>query len=426
MEEWRQAKCLPSTNNMDSDGVIATPLGSTRRTTVPWKEPPRQRLVLDSGTDYPLAGPECLVIHKHNTSISFSGAIPGDPFHKRDLVDVITWIITKDGQHILIKIVGAVDNTSNDSQETLLSPTHIRAGGHYVNDIQERHGGEEVVIVDGVTMPLSSNGVHLYYKCYKPSRSDADGDVVVVTQHKIFNPVAEANKAKTWTHQKGTTTSSSRRKGVSFSEHTLAQLHELDEKCTDHDNLIEDAESSPPHSNTRSLPTADLVGYKHNKNIPPHSGPKRTFCLKRSLTNPDVGIYVALEDQWIDECTPERKEELINFWQKRLYLSRERTLATLRNTTQMVGLLHSEHSRYLLRNSTKCRAPQLGSRRSPGTTYTDTAFASLTSCDGANAFQVFIHGTTSHLGIELLRSKKALPSAIINSLGRTWYHNPTR
>ena len=281
-------------------------------------------------------------------------------------VSQTTWIITKDGQHILIKIVGAVDNTSNDSQETLLSPTHIRAGGHYVNDIQERHGGEEVVVVNGVTMSLLSNGVHLYYKCYKPSRNDANGDVVVVTQNKIFNPVAEANKAKTWTHQKGTTTSSSRRKGVSFSEHALAQLHELDEKCTDHDNLIEDTESSPSHSNIRSLPTADLVGHTHNKRIPPHSGPKRTFCLKRSLTNPDVGIYVALEDQWIDECSPERKEDLINFWQKRLYLSRERTLATLRNTTQMVGLLHSEHSRYLLRNSTKCRAPQLGSRRSPG------------------------------------------------------------
>ena len=97
MEEWRQANCLLSTNNMDSDGVITTPLGSKRRTTVPWKEPPRQRLVLDSGTDYPLAGSECLVIHKHNISISFSGAIHGDPFHKRDLVDVITWIITQDG-----------------------------------------------------------------------------------------------------------------------------------------------------------------------------------------------------------------------------------------------------------------------------------------------------------------------------------------
>ena len=203
MEELRQANCLLSTNNMDYDGVITTPLGSTRRTTVPWKEPPRQRLVLDSGTDYPLAGSECLVIHKHNTSISFSGAIPGDPFHKRELVDVITWIITKDGQHILIKIVGAVDNTSNDSQETLLSPTHIRAGGHYVNDIQERHGGEEVVVVNGVTMPLSSNGVHLYYKCYKPSRSDANGDVVVVTQNKIFNhnwdlDVLQGRHIQTW------------------------------------------------------------------------------------------------------------------------------------------------------------------------------------------------------------------------------------
>jgi len=80
----------------------------------------------------------------------------------------------------------------------------------------------------------------------------------------------------------------------------------------------------------------------------------------------------------------------------------------------MVDLLHSEHARYLLRNSTKCRAPQLGSRRSPGTTYTDTVFASLISWDGANAFQVFVNGTTSHLVIELLRSKKAVPSAIKN------------
>jgi len=171
---------------------------------------------------------------------------------------------------------------------------------------------------------------------------------------------------------------------------------------------------SSSHSNIWSLPITDLVGHKHNIHIPSHSGPKRTFCLKRSLTNPDIGIYIASEGQWIDEFTPERKDELINFWQNRLYLSRELTLATLWNTTQVVGLLHSQHARYLLRNSTKCKAPQLGSRRSPGTTYTDTVFASLTSWDGANAFQVFIHGTTSHLGIELLRSKKAVPSAIKN------------
>ena len=117
MEEWRQANYLLSTNTMDSDRVIITPHGSTRRTTVQWKDLPRQRLILDSGTDYPLTGSECLVIHKHNTFISFSGAIPGDPLHQGELVDVITWIITKDGQHILIKIVGAVDNTSNDSQK---------------------------------------------------------------------------------------------------------------------------------------------------------------------------------------------------------------------------------------------------------------------------------------------------------------------
>jgi len=150
----------------------------------------------------------------------------------------------------------------------LLSPTHIRAGGHYVNDIQERHGGKEVVVAYCVNMPLSSNGVHLYYRCYKPSRSDADGDIVAVTQNKIFNPVAEANKAKSWTHQKGKTKSSSGRKSVSFSEHALAQLHELDEHFSGHTKLIDDAQSSSSHSNIRSLPTADLVGHRHNKHIP--------------------------------------------------------------------------------------------------------------------------------------------------------------
>jgi len=169
---------------------------------------------------------------------------------------------------------------------------------------------------------------------------------------------------------------------------------------------------SPPHSNIRSLPIVDLVGNKHNKNIPFHSGPKRTFCLKRSLTNPDIGIYVALEDQWIDECTPERKNELINFWQKRLYSSRERTLAMVRNSTQMVGLLHSEHARYLLQNSNKCRASQLGPRHSPGMTYSDTAFASLTRWDGANAFQVFSQ-TTDYK--DLTRVSIGSPSEVCKS-----------
>jgi len=62
---------------------------------------------------------------------------------------------------------------------------------------------------------------------------------------------------------------------------------------------------------------------------------------------------------------------------KTLYLSGERTLATLRNTSQMVGPLHSEHARHLLNDFKKCRAPQLGSRRTLGTTYTDTAFAGM-------------------------------------------------
>ena len=96
---------------------------------------------------------------------------------------------------------------------------------------------------------------------------------------------------------------------IRFNEHTLAQLHELDEHYCGHSKLIDDAQTSLSHPNIRSLLTTDLVGHKHNKHIPPHSGPKRTFCLKRSRTNPDIGIYIALEDQLIDECTHERKSK---------------------------------------------------------------------------------------------------------------------
>ena len=179
-----------------------------------------------------------------------------------------------------------------------------------------------------------------------------------------------------------------RRKHVRFTDHSVAKAQEYETCLVNHNILINNNINSSKGSSLISLPVKTLIGHKQNNKIPKQPTPRRTFCLKRSLTNPDVGIYVALEDQWIDECSPERKEELIAFWQKRLYLSRERTLATLRNTTQMVGLLHSEHARHLLNDFKKCRAPQLGSRRTPGTTYTDTTFASVTSWDGANAFQV--------------------------------------
>ena len=99
-------------------------------------------------------------------------------------------------------------------------------------------------------------------------------------------PIAEANKDKSWTHQKRRTQSSSRRKSVSFSDHTLAQLHELDEQSASHDRLIKDVRMCSSHSNMRSLPITELVGHKHTNNIPSYSGPKRTICLKRSLTNP--------------------------------------------------------------------------------------------------------------------------------------------
>ena len=208
--------------------------------------------------------------------------------------------------------------------------------------------------------------------------------------------------------------STTRRKYVRFTDHYIAKAQEYEACLANHNTLINDTIRASKGTSLVSIPIENLIGHKENNKIPKTSTPRRTFCLKRSLKNPDISIYVALEDQWIDECSPTQKEELIAFWQKRLYLSRERTLATLRNTTQMVGLLHAEHARHLLTDFKKCRAPQLGSRRTPGTTYTDTAFASVTSWDGANAFQVFIHGTTSHLGIELMKSKRAVPSAIKN------------
>ena len=64
--------------------------------------------------------------------------------------------------------------------------------------------------------------------------------------------------------------------------------------------------------------------------------PKRSFCvIKRSLRNPDVDVYISLEDNWIDECQPDEKEKLVEFCQKRLYTFKEQALSTLRNTTQM-------------------------------------------------------------------------------------------
>jgi len=492
--EWRTPLSGKSHNIYICDGTIVSPV-TTRRTHVQWDHQPRYRLVLDSGTDYPLAGCECLVVHRHDYYISFSGAIPGDPLHYKELVDVITWIVTSSGISKLVKIVGAVDNTNNTYQETLISPTHIRAGGHHVDDIQARHGGNEVIIANGIKLPLSSNGVHLYYKCHKPRQGDINKPHITLTQKVVFDPAQEAFKAKRQTkstyndkslfrgsndrllhsndqeelgskrifnsekeksqatnfnsekehHTKdkfnsenelsqkdtpviGTNESSKkdtiattknelsaiRRKHVRFTDHYIAKAQEYETCLANHNDLIKNNINSPKGTSLISIPIKNLIGHKENNKIPKTSTPRRTFCLKRSLRNPEVGIYVALEDQWIDECSPPQKEELIAFWQKRLYLSRERTLATLRNTTQMVGLLHSEHARHLLNDFKKCRAPQLGSRRTPGTTYTDTAFASVTSWDGANAFQVFIHGTSSHLGIELMKSKRAVPSAIKN------------
>ena len=133
--------------------------------------------------------------------------------------------------------------------------------------------------------------------------------------------------------------SGSCRKHVRFTDHYIAKANNI---------------NSPKGTSLISIPIKNLIG--QNNKIPKTSTPRRTFCRKRSLKNPDIGIYVALEDQWIDECSPTQKEELIAFWQKRLYLSRERTLVTLRNTTQMVGLLHAEHARHLLTDFKKCRA----------------------------------------------------------------------
>lgn len=54
--------------------------------------------------------------------------------------------MTSSGISKLVKIIGAVDNTNNTYQETLISPTHIHAGGNHVDDIQAHHGGNEFFI----------------------------------------------------------------------------------------------------------------------------------------------------------------------------------------------------------------------------------------------------------------------------------------
>ena len=70
----------------------------------------------------------------------------------------------------------------------------------------------------------------------------------------------------------------------------LVIIHSLnftrDEQTASHDRLIKDVRMCSSHSNIRSLLITELVGHKHTNNIPSHSGPKRTFCLKRPLTNP--------------------------------------------------------------------------------------------------------------------------------------------
>ena len=181
------------------------------------------------------------------------------------------------------------------------------------------------------------------------------------------------------------------------------------------ENNLDNTKSTLNHADI-----CDVISNKNNKKIPKKIVPKRTFCLKRSLRNPDVGVYIALEDHWIDDCRPDGKEELVKFWQKRLYTSKEQTLSTLRNTTQMVSLLEAEHVRPTMRDFRKSRAPQLGSRRIKGTVYTDTAFASTPSIDGATAFQVFMHASSSFLGIELLKTKRSVPSAIKKLCTKIW------
>lgn len=195
-----------------------------------------------------------------------------------------------------------------------------------------------------------------------------------------------------------------------ISDATIARTKQYDNHLSTH-NLIMNGNTKSTHHH---VDTCDLISNKNNKKIPKKIMPKRSFCLKRSLRNPDVGVYISLEDNWIDECQPDEKEKLIDFWQKRLYTSKEQTLSTLRNTTQMVSLLEAEHMRPTMRDFRTSRAPQLGSRRIKGTVYTDTAFASTPSIDGATAFQVFIHGSSSFLSIELLKSKRSVPSAIKN------------
>jgi len=72
------------------------------------------------------------------------------------------------------------------------------------------------------------------------------------------------------------------------------------------------------------------------------------------------------------------------------------------------------------------RASQLRSRCSTGTSYTDITFAYLTTWADANTCQVFIHWTISYLRIEVLRSKKAVPSAIKNHTCKYYIPNHHR
>jgi len=178
-----------------NDGIITSLSHLLRRNQVKWSIGPGDRLILDSGTDYALAGHSCLVIKRHKIFLPFGGAIPTDYTHYKELVDVITWVRTGDGREHLIKIISAADNTTNKLQETLLSPTHIRVAGHSVYDCHRHLGGKQSIFANNTELPLWSNGVHLFYKLRRPNKSDISKHAILFTGKNIWDPAREPLKA---------------------------------------------------------------------------------------------------------------------------------------------------------------------------------------------------------------------------------------
>ena len=70
-ESWRRHKLHKSPKNIITNNGIITSLNHLlRRNQVEWSVGPSNRLILDSGTDYALAGHSCLVIKRRKIFLS--------------------------------------------------------------------------------------------------------------------------------------------------------------------------------------------------------------------------------------------------------------------------------------------------------------------------------------------------------------------